>query len=123
MKIMQILIEMKSRMILDFKIRMMIMKMKMIIMTIRKMQTCGVNYLQIGPRCINLLESKMDSTKTLHQILQITQHLQNISCCFFRTLLPIILLETNCYMYQVFAAKDKTLPPLQEILLKDMFAF
>jgi hypothetical protein len=42
---------------------------------------------------------------------------------FFRTVLPIISLETNRYMDQVYAAKDKTLPPLQEILMKDMFAF
>jgi hypothetical protein len=42
---------------------------------------------------------------------------------FFCTVLPIILLETNRYMDQVFAAKDKTLPPLQDILMKDMFAF
>jgi hypothetical protein len=41
---------------------------------------------------------------------------------FFHTVLPIILLETTRYMDQVFAAKDKTLPPLQEILMKDMFA-
>jgi hypothetical protein len=124
MKIMQIPIQMRNRMILDFKIRMIIMKMKMMmIMTIMKMQTGGVNYLQIEPQCINLLESKMDSTKKLHQILQMMQYLEIISCCFFHTVLPIILLETNRYMDQAFAAKDRTLPPLQEILMKDMFAF
>jgi hypothetical protein len=51
MKIMQILIQMKNRMIFDFKIRMLIMKM--MIMAIMKMQTGGVNYLQIRPQCIN----------------------------------------------------------------------
>jgi hypothetical protein len=42
---------------------------------------------------------------------------------FFCTVLPIILLQTNHYMDQVFAAKDKTLRRLREILMKDMFAF
>jgi hypothetical protein len=42
---------------------------------------------------------------------------------FFRNVLPIILLETNRYMQQAFTAANKTLPPSQEILMRDMFSF
>jgi hypothetical protein len=42
---------------------------------------------------------------------------------FFRQILPLLLLETNRYMEQVFTAKGKTRPPTQEIFMKDLLAF
>jgi hypothetical protein len=42
---------------------------------------------------------------------------------FFRLILPIVLLETNRYMEQVFTAMGKTLPPTQEIFMNDLLAF
>jgi hypothetical protein len=41
----------------------------------------------------------------------------------FWLILPIVLLETNRYMEQVFTAKGKTLPLTEEIFMKDLLAF
>jgi hypothetical protein len=58
-------------------------KMIILFMMIMKVQTGRGNYRQTGPLSMNFWGSKMDSTNVLLKILQMTQNMEIILCCFF----------------------------------------